>query len=81
MGNKRDGDSCYSAALEDEPMFVLLARDPKAPGLVRKWADKREKQIAKGKREMSDMSKVQEARLQANAMETWRLNNDGKWRQ
>lgn len=29
---------CYEAAEPDEPMFVLLARDPAAPGLVRRWA-------------------------------------------
>ena len=29
---------CYANAAPDEPMFVLLARDPIAPILVRIWA-------------------------------------------
>jgi len=46
MGTKSEGDMCYSAALPDEPMFVLLARDPQAPELVRKWANERENKLA-----------------------------------
>ena len=42
MGTKltelRDG--CFARALDDEPMFVLLARDTSAPSLVRLWAGK-----------------------------------------
>lgn len=30
---------CYSAAKVDEPMFVLLGRDPLAPFLVAIWAE------------------------------------------
>lgn len=33
---------CYSAAHPDEPMFVLLGRDPDAAVLVRIWAALRE---------------------------------------
>lgn len=29
---------CYTKAADDEPMFVLLARDPLAPHLVKLWA-------------------------------------------
>lgn len=32
---------CYHAAKPDEPMFVLLARDPLAPFLVSIWASVR----------------------------------------
>lgn len=35
---------CYTNALPDEPMFVLLARDEQAPERVRDWAN-RYKQI------------------------------------
>ena len=34
---------CYSKAGPDEEMFILLARDPIAPGLVAIWAAIREK--------------------------------------
>lgn len=43
MGTKNNpGDyDAYAKAKVDEPMFVLLARDPHAPGLVRLWAELR----------------------------------------
>lgn len=82
MGTKlqelRDG--CFHAAMDDEPMFVLLARDPAAPGLVRNWARQREDQIIRGSRPASDMGKVNEARQCADRMERWREANDGVWR-
>jgi hypothetical protein len=41
MGTKNNPGEfdCYSKALPDEPMFVLLARDPRSVQLVRMWAD------------------------------------------
>lgn len=71
---------CFNAALEDEPMFVLLARDPSAPDLVRDWARKREANIQVGMRSDSDTPKVIEARQLADSMERWRVENDGAWR-
>lgn len=56
---------CYSAADPDEPMFVLLARDPLAPILVRLWADLRQHNAG-------NPSKVREARECAASMESWR---------
>ena len=40
MGTKNNPGKfdCYEAAAPDEPMFILLARDPVAPYLVRIWA-------------------------------------------
>jgi hypothetical protein len=40
MGTKNNPGKfdCYEAAHPDEPMFVLLGRDPLAPHLVRLWA-------------------------------------------
>lgn len=40
MGTKNQPGKydCYQNAEPDEPMFVLLARDPLAPWLVRIWA-------------------------------------------
>ena len=39
MGTKNDPGEydCYANAKDDEPMFVLLARDPIAPVLVHLW--------------------------------------------
>lgn len=53
---------CYDKAEPDEPMFVLLARDPLAPILVQLWAD-----LSEG-----NLSKVFEARQCAVSMKDWR---------
>jgi hypothetical protein len=41
MGTKAQpaANDCYEKAEKDEPMFVLLARDPVAPVLVSLWAE------------------------------------------
>ncbi len=68
MGTKADPGEydCYSKAESDEPMFVLLARDPLAPILVELWADMRE--IAAGK-----INKKSEESLRLAAeMRAWR---------
>lgn len=82
MGSKTDPGSydCYANALPDEPMFVLLGRDPQAPALVARWADKREGEIRKGARPVSDLPMVAEARACAQQMRKWRNINDGKWK-
>jgi hypothetical protein len=71
---------CYANALPDEPMFILLARDPSAPSKVRAWAYDRENAIHHGHRPESDRAMVVEARRCADAMTAWRLANDGAWR-
>ena|ERR1700730_5804410 len=40
MGTKNDPGNinCYAKAEGDEPIFILLARDPRAPKIVRAWA-------------------------------------------
>lgn len=60
---------CYANAAADEPMFILLARDPLAPILVRLWADLRE--YAAG-----NPSKVFDARTCAIDMEKWRIRRN-----
>lgn len=55
---------CYTNAHPDEPMFVLLGRDPMAGRLVRIWASLRE---AHGE----DPAKVSEARACAESMDQW----------
>jgi hypothetical protein len=82
MGTKlqelRNG--CFAAAMDDEPMLVLLARDVSAPPHARSWADQREADIAAGRKPASDMEKVHEVRRLADEMEAWRESNDGAWR-
>jgi hypothetical protein len=71
---------CYANALPDEPLFVLLARDPSAPSRVEDLADYRELLIDSGDRPESDRALVEEARESAQKMRDWRKANDGKWR-
>lgn len=72
MGTKNNPGKydCYHNAHPDEPMFVLLARDPMAPVLVRLWADLRAHSAG-------NPSKVAEARACAVAMEKWRAEGEG----
>jgi hypothetical protein len=82
MGTKlqelRDG--CFARAMDDEPMFVLLARDDQAPARVREWATQRRADISLGRKPSSDLEQVNEAFQLADRMETWREANDGAWR-
>lgn len=55
---------CYQNAHPDEPMFVLLGRDPNAGMLVRMWASLRES-IGE------DPAKVAEARKCAMDLDQW----------
>ena len=82
MGTKNNPApfDCYANALPDEPMFILLARDPQAPGLLETWAVDRAAQIKAGLRPASDMAMVEEARQCAETMRRWREENDGAWR-
>lgn len=78
MGTKNDpGDyDCYEKADPDEPMFVLLGRDPQAPFVVRAWAAfKRNEYLAA--RDFGSVPseeqqhKLDEAERCAAAMEQW----------
>lgn len=66
MGSKNSPSQfdCYLNAHPDEPMFVLLARDPAAPDLVEAWAHHRE-------RLHGPSAKVEEARTCAATMRAW----------
>jgi hypothetical protein len=68
MGTKNNPGSydCYANAEPDEPMFVLLGRDPAAAVLVRAWLAIR--------REMdydAEVGKYEEALACAAKMEEW----------
>lgn len=71
---------CYANALPDEPMFVLLGRDPSAPRLIEIWATVRLEEIIRGVRPDTDRVMVREAFACVEAMKQWRIENDGKWR-
>lgn len=73
MGTKRNPGAfdCYASAEEDEPMFVLLARDKHAPTLVWLWATLREL-------DSEDPAKVAEARDCVAAMLNWAKDHDRK---
>lgn len=80
MGTKIDGDRCYDAAMPDEPMFVLLARDESSPKLVRQWAAIRQSLISAGLKPESDQAQIDEALALADRMEAWRREADEAWR-
>jgi len=82
MGTKNDPAKFdrYTNALPDEPMFILLARDPNAPELVRLWACRRQELITLGSKPASDRAMIDEAYECAEAMENWRLAHLGEWR-
>jgi hypothetical protein len=67
MGTKNDpGDyDCYANAEPGEPMFVLLARDHRAPFLVEAWA-------AISEMLGGDPKKIAEARNCAASMRLWK---------
>lgn len=66
MGSKNNVGQfdCYLNAHPDEPMFILLGRDPIAADLVEEWARRREAQ-------RGPSPKVEEARACARAMREW----------
>ena len=78
--NKPGEFDCYANALPDEPMFILLARDPDFSRLVNEWADRRENDITCGDRPKSDSRLVSEARMCAAQGANWRRTNFGAWR-
>lgn len=82
MGSKDNPGKfdCYHNALPDEPMFVLLARDPDFNKLVSLWAENRIRDILCGERPDSDMELVNEAYHCAVTGAQWRKDNYGKWR-
>jgi len=61
---------CYAAAADDEPMFVLLARDRHAAQVVRHWVTLRLMEQLDGG-PAPNREKLQEAIDCADAMEEW----------
>lgn len=73
MGTKENPGKfdCYHLADDDEPMFVLLARDYTAPDLVDRWAEQRMQAILLGFKPRDHLLKVDEAQACARAMREW----------
>lgn len=61
---------CYEAALPDEPMFVLLGRDPAGPTTIEFWANERNR-LGKTK-DPDDNARIGAALREADEMRTWR---------
>lgn len=82
MGTKNNSGvfDCYANAQPDEPMFILLARDPSAPSLIEAWAQRRHYAIEQKQRPASDFAMVVEARECAKQMREWREKENGSWR-
>ena len=71
MGTKNNPSlkfNCYVAADPDEPMFVLLGRDPIAPFLVGWWVG-----LKSTHDPSADPEKLKEAMETARAMDDWLL--------
>lgn len=61
---------CYEAALPDEPMFVLLGRDPAAPATIEFWANERNR-LGKTTDD-DDNARIGAALREAEEMRGWR---------
>lgn len=74
MGTKKNPGEfdCYENAEDDEPMFVLLARDRSAPDLVEAWANYHAARDTE-----KDRRKVKEALQCAKEMRSWYAENRG----
>lgn len=59
---------CYAKLKDDEPYFVLRAKDPHAPALVELWAALRES-------EFGCTAKFDEAKKCAQEMRDWQERN------
>lgn len=77
MGTKRDPGEydCLAKAAEDEPYFLLLARDVSAPGAVLNWAISRLEAVKRGDRPQSDIPQIGEALRLAGQMLRWRADH------
>lgn len=74
MGTKNNPGKwdCYSKAEPDEPMFILLGRDPTASIIVELWRELKKEMKSEGTSASSD-DKLEEARQCAAAMEAWAI--------
>lgn len=76
---KPNPNGCLAKALPTEPFLVLLARDASAPRAIRFWCEDRAKAGVEGDRSQ-DAEQLIEAFETADAMERWRADHEGEWR-
>lgn len=72
MGTIFDTKGCFYRALDDEPVFVLLARDPCAAETVRYWVTLRQALIGRGEKPLEDHETLASALRDAQTMVVWR---------
>lgn len=72
MGFKKT-DQCLAKVADDEPIFVLRAKDLLAPQVVRFWASLVEEHVTKFSPERT--AKAKDARDIARLMEDWQSSN------
>ncbi len=63
-----DPDSCLGRAEDDEPLFILRAKDGLSSTTVRAWAD------YAAKSGLHEREKIDEARMCADTMDNWRTS-------
>lgn len=75
---------CLGKSQDDEPVFVLVARDRCAAAIIREWADRvgqasAQRSIVIGRPVIPDALNVKlaEARAIADAMDAWRKAHSG----
>lgn len=77
MDTIHNTEGCFFRALDDEPVFVLLARDPVAAETVRWWVTLRQALIGAGQKPLEDHGALAEALETAQAMVAWRSEATG----
>lgn len=74
LRNPNPDHGCLTKALADEPMFILLARDPAAPAAIRRWAKYRRKWRPE------EEDQIATAEQDALDFEDWRDEHQGEWK-
>lgn len=67
-----DPESTWNRAAEDEPLFVIRAKDKLSASMVRQWAE------AAAMTGAHEPEKIEEARELAWTMETWRTGQSAQ---
>ncbi len=73
--NKPGKFDCYAKAEPDEPMFILLGRDPAAATTIRHWIIKR---LSLKLNQFNDDEQLDEASVIARETEAWRARKRRK---
>ena len=63
-------ESTLNRAADDEPLFVIRAKDKLSASMVRQWAE------AAAMTQAHEPEKIEEARMLAETMENWRQSNE-----